>query len=282
MKEDDLSAVKWIHGAPDCTRGGDPPLAVHRFDRDTFILRVSKCFSFEGNFLYLLCGRQRAILFDTGGPADPGSPFAVLPLRATVDAILAGWLAERGQAEIELVVAHTHGHGDHVFGDGQFADRPCTLVVPPALSAVQEFFGLPEWPEGEAEVDLGGRLLTIFPIPGHEPSHLAVYDPATRILLTGDTLYPGLLTVRSWPDYRRSAARLAAFVKENEVSLVLGNHIEMKKTPGELYPLPTSFQPEEHALPLLARHVLELHHACEAMADAPRREVRDEFVIEPL
>jgi len=186
MKEDDLGAVKWIHGAPDCTRSDDPPLAVHRFDRDTFILRVSKCFSFEGNFLYLLCGRQRAILFDTGGPADPGSPFAVLPLRATVDAILAGWLEQRGQAEIELVVAHTHGHGDHVFWDGQFADRPRTRIVAPALDAVQQFFGLQEWPEGEAEFDLGGRILTIFPIPGHEPSHLAIYDPGTRILLTGD------------------------------------------------------------------------------------------------
>ena len=89
-------------------------------------------------------------------------------------------LAETG-LDVELVVAHTHHHGDHVAGDDQFADRPRTLIVEPELPAVKEFFGLPDWPEGEAALDLGGRILTVFPIPGHEPSHLA---PGSRPLLT--------------------------------------------------------------------------------------------------
>ncbi len=55
-------------------------------------------------------------------------------------------------------------------------------------------------------------------IPGHEDSHVAAYDPRTRSLLTGDTLYPGLLTVQDWPAYRRSAARLARFAEEHEVA----------------------------------------------------------------
>jgi glyoxylase-like metal-dependent hydrolase (beta-lactamase superfamily II) len=277
-----LASFKWIHGAASCAESTDPLLQVYRYDEDTFILRISKCFSFEGNFLYLLFGRKRAILFDTGGPADPESSVQVLPLRQTIDNIISQWLEERGRKAIELVVAHTHGHEDHVFWDSQFEGRPKTTLVPSTLAAVKDFFGLPDWPEGQATFDLGERPLTNDPIPGHEASHIASYDERTKILLTGDTLYPGQLTVRSWPDFRSSAARLAAFAEEHEVSLVLGNHIEMRKTPGEVYPLPTTYQPEEHALPLTARHIAELHAASEALGESPRFDVHDEFLIDPL
>lgn len=273
---------EWIHGARDCASCRDPLLQVHRFDPDTFILRISKCFSFEGNFLYLLFGQERAILFDTGGPADPECPVKVLPLRETIDAIAAQWLAERGRSEIDLVVAHTHGHEDHIFWDSQFAGRPRTTVVEPELEVVQRFFGLPDWPAGEAQFELGDRSLTLIPTPGHEKAHLAIYDRRCQVLLTGDLLYPGLLTVRSWPDFRASAARLAAFALTHEIALVLGNHIEMKKSPGDYYELPCRYQPQEHSLELGPAHLLELHAACEAMAASPHREVRAEFVIELL
>ena len=49
-----LDAVRWIHGAPDCARSTDPLIQVHPFDDNSFILRLSKCYSFEGNFMYLL------------------------------------------------------------------------------------------------------------------------------------------------------------------------------------------------------------------------------------
>jgi hypothetical protein len=35
--------VRWIHGAPNCEDSTDPPIQVHRFDADAFILRQSKC-----------------------------------------------------------------------------------------------------------------------------------------------------------------------------------------------------------------------------------------------
>ena len=198
-----------------------------------------------------------------------------------MDEVVTGWSTERGGREPGLVVAHTHAHGDHVAGHDQFTGRPRTHVVAPPLAAVTEFFGLPDWPDGEAGLELGGRRVTVLPIPGHEPTHIAVHDSRTRALFTGDTLYPGLLTVRDWPAYRRSAARLADLVRREEVSVVLGAHIEMTRTPGELYPLGTTHQPEEHALPLTPAHVLEWHEACEAMAEAPHLDVHDDFVIRP-
>ena len=51
---------------------------------------------------------------------------------------------------MELIVAHTHGHGDHVHWDGQFLDRPRTTLVGLDLTEVQAFWGLQDWPEGRA------------------------------------------------------------------------------------------------------------------------------------
>lgn len=274
----DLASVQWIHGAPDCTRCDDPLIQVVAIDADTFILRVSKCFSFEANFIYLLLGTRRAILFDTGGPADAGAPVQVLPLRETVDALLA--THTRGR-DLELVVAHTHGHRDHIHWDSQFRDRPRTTLVGLTLPEVQAFWGLSDWPEGETTLDLlGDRLITAFPIPGHEPTHIAVFDHRTGILLTGDVLYPGLLTVRDWPAFRASARRLARFAAAYPVRMALGHHIEMSRAPGQLYPLGATYQPDEHPLPLAPSCIEELHGACEGMADAPRSETFDPFAIE--
>jgi hydroxyacylglutathione hydrolase len=275
-----LDLVPWIHGA-NCASDGDPLLQVHPFDDDTFILRQSKCFSFEAPFIYLFFGDERAILFDTGAGPDLESPVKILPIRKTVDDIVAQWLIARDLAAIDLIVAHTHSHFDHWHWDDHFRHRPRTEIVAPDLAAVRKRFGLPAWPNGQAALDLGGRELTVLPLPGHDPSHIAVYDCRTGLLLTGDTLYPGKLTVDDWDDYRASAARLAAFAEQHPVSLVLGNHIEMKNVRGELYPIPTRFQPDEHVLPLTAAHIQEWHAACEAMAGAPHWDVHDDFIIDP-
>ena len=102
--------------------------------------------------------------------------------------------------------------------------------------------------------------------------------------MTGDALYPGLLTVpvRDWATYRKSAARLAAFARDHEISAVLGNHIEMKMHRGELYEIGTTYQPEERALPLTVSHIQEWHLACEAMGNSPHRDIHDDFIIGPL
>ena len=90
-----------------------------------------------------------------------------------------------------------------------------------------------------------------------------------------------MLTIADWNAYRASAARLAQFAAQHEIAGVLGTHIEMKKEPRQLYEIGTTFQPHEHALPLTAAHVHELHAACEAMADNPHVDVHDDFIISP-
>jgi hydroxyacylglutathione hydrolase len=146
---------------------------------------------------------------------------------------------------------------------------------------VRAFFGIANWPNQQVTLDLGGRILDIIPIPGHEASSIAVYDRKTRILLTGDTVYPGRLYIRDWPAFKSSIERLASFVKTHEVSQVLGTHIEMSTTPGVDYPVRTTYQPEEHDLQMTPANILELYDAVSKMGDTPVRDIHKDFIVYP-
>jgi glyoxylase-like metal-dependent hydrolase (beta-lactamase superfamily II) len=246
----------------DGTAVGGPDHQVHWYDERTLIVRQALRTNFEGPFVYLLIGSERALLLDTGtGHAD---------LRAVVDELMAG-------RDLELVVAHTHGHGDHIGGDDQF-DR----VVGTSVEDVAAFFGITSWPEEIVSFDLGERVLDVIPIPGHQGSDVAVYDRETRLLLTGDSLYPGRLYVPDWPSYRSSVRRLAGFVAAgNPVEWVLGAHIEMTDRPGEDYPMGADVHPDEHPLQLAPETLTELDAALTAAGPEPRRLVHAHFVVFP-
>jgi glyoxylase-like metal-dependent hydrolase (beta-lactamase superfamily II) len=269
--------VRWIHGAPDCALETGPALQVHAFDKDTYILRQSKCTNFEAPFLYLLFGAERALLVDTGASSRHGQ----LPVRATVQGIIDQWQAIHDRPSLELIVAHSHGHGDHAAGDEQFLSQPATTLVPPGLEEVQRFFGFERWPEQTVSFDLGKRKLTILPLPGHLDDHIGIYDPKTRILLSGDTFYPGFLYVSDRRAYRRSIARLAGFAARHPIRYFLGAHIEMTSTKGLAYRSGTLYQPVEHVLELFPWHLAELHAAIEDMGDDFSRRVFDDFILQP-
>ena len=271
--------VRWIHGAPDCAFSSDPPFQVHAFDKDTYILRQSKCTHFEAPFLYLLFGTEKALLIDTGAGMASGS--GTLPVRSVVDGIVEQWQAIHGRPALELVVAHSHGHDDHVAGDDQFRDQPRTTLVEPGVAAVESFFGFRYWPEEAASFDLGERELTLLPVPGHLEDHIAVHDPKTRLMLSGDVLYPGFLYVSDGQAYRRSIARLARFTASHPVRWFLGSHVEMTRMKRLAYRSGTTYQPLEHVLELRPRHLAELHAAVEEMGDELARTVFDDFILEP-
>lgn len=270
----DLTAIDsfvWNAG-----RRGEPPLQTLRVGEGTVILRQSKRTSYEAPFLYLLFGSARAVLFDTGATADPSR----FPLRATVDDLVATWLLGHPHEEpYTLVVAHTHAHGDHVAGDAQFRDRADTTIVPHAPEGVAAFFGLPDWPQGRAAFELGGRILTVLPIPGHQRASIAVYDPCTQFLLTGDTVYPGRLYIQDSEAFRQSTERLARFVDDVPVSRVMGAHIEMTRTPGRDYPIGARFQPREAPLPLTASDVKDVARAARDTVNRRGVHRRDRFIL---
>ena len=79
---------------------------------------------------------------------------------------------------------------------------------------------------------------------------LAVYDPRTQWLLTGDTVYPGRLYVEDFPAFLFSLNRLVSFAQAHPVSAVMGCHIEMSTTAGVDYPVRATCQPHEAPLPM--------------------------------
>jgi len=280
--------VTWIHGAPNhCASSTERPIQVHRYDADTFILRQSKCSepgtpvkpgpSFEAPFMYLMIGRSRALLLDTGASRSPQR----LPLAETVIGLLGEHAATRATPPVPFVIAHSHSHPDHIAGDRQFDRVADATIVPPNLAGVKSVFELRRWPEAAAEFTLGDRTLDVIAIPGHEESHIAIYDRNTELLLTGDTLYPGLLVVYDWPQYVRSIARLKQFVDARPVSFILGAHIEMTNQPGRWFGLGALFQPGEHVLQLQTAHLTELNDALQAIGPRPRTDRHADFIIHP-
>jgi glyoxylase-like metal-dependent hydrolase (beta-lactamase superfamily II) len=267
--------VRWIHGAPRRRQASDPPIQVHHYDDHTVIMRQSKSISYEAPFLYLLFGNDRAFLLDTGATADP----AKFPLRATVDQLVADWLTQHPRDTYELVVAHTHGHNDHVAGDAQFDGRPATTVISRELDAVQQHFGFTAWPEQIVTFDLGGRVLEITGSPGHHKAAITIYDPWTGFLLTGDTVLPGRLYAFDFPQFAASLDRMIALADSRVVTHVLGCHIEMTRQAGRDYPLGATYQPDERPLQMTVAQLRAAHAS--AMSVAVKRGVHrfDDIII---
>lgn len=267
--------VRWIHGAPNRRHSKDAPIQVHYYDEHTIIMRQSKSVSFEAPFLYLLFGNDRALLLDTGATADP----AKFPLRATVDQLIAGWLDRHPREAYGLVVAHTHGHNDHVAGDAQFADRPATTVVDRELEAVQRFFGFTNWPEQTVAFDLGGRILEVTGSPGHHRAAITIYDRWTGFLLTGDTVLPGRLYAFDFPEFLASLDRMIALADGRTITHVLGCHIEMTTQPGRDYPLGATYQPDERPLAMTMAQLHEVRDAARSVTARKGAHRFDDFVI---
>ena len=120
------------------------------------------------------------------------------------NAMLEQFLSERGLTPVYAL--NTHGHFDHLMGveflrqryGAKFAvsSKDKFLVENAAQSA--ELFGIRagDMPEkidvdleGMHSISFGQSELQIISTPGHTPGHVAFYEPNTKILFTGDTLF---------------------------------------------------------------------------------------------
>jgi len=241
--------VHWNEGAAQCTGSSQPPLQVHSYNAQTFILRENLCITFEAPFMYLLIGSDKALLIDTGDVADPNKA----PLANTVMRLLPG----EGAAKMRLLVAHTHRHRDHRAGDGQFAPFSNAQVIGFDIDAVRSFYHFADWPNGLAQIDLGGRTVDVIPTPGHNETEVSFYDRNTGLFFSGDFLLPGRLLIFDAPADLASAQRVAAFLRDQPVSFVLGGHIEMDAN-GKLFPWESQFHPNEHVLQMTKDDLLAL------------------------
>lgn len=272
----DLDQQKWIHGAADCNKDTDAPIQVVQYDEGTWILRQNKCVNYEAPFMFLFLGQDKALLMDTGATKEAES----FPLYETVNSIIKDW-QKKQMKEIALVIAHTHQHGDHYAADGQFKEKPNTTLVGIEKSEVIDFFNFKNWPNESVDFELGNRSLQLIPIPGHQEASIAVYDSTSKLLLTGDTFYPGRLYVDDWASFKSSITKLDEFAKNHEIKYILGNHIEMSTTDGVDYPIGQTYHPEEQKLPLTIEDLGALEIALQKLGNKPAREVHKNFIISP-
>lgn len=206
---------------------------VEEIDAETFAISEYK--HREETHSYLLLGRRRAALIDTGlGVAD---------IRAAVEALTA----------FPVSVVTTHAHWDHIGGHGLFpsaavhraeagwlADRfPLPLArvreelargcreFPEGfqIDEYQVFHGVPQFlPEDGGCLNLGGRSLTVLHTPGHSPGHCCFYEPARGYLFSGDLLYGGCLDAFYPTTDPEAFFRSVQRVRTLEVKRVLPGH----------------------------------------------------------
>jgi hydroxyacylglutathione hydrolase len=265
--------TRWMTGGPKCLEL--PAFQIHEYNPNLFILRESGCIHFEKPFLYLIFGSEKALLEDTGaGQVDTAS---------VVMDLVAKWARRNSRATPPLIVVHSHSHSDHVAGDLEFESLPNVQLVPANVVALQKTFGIKTWPTDMVSIDLGARIVDLIPIPGHDVASIALYDRRTGILLTGDSLYPGRLSVgeADFQTFAASYQRLVDFTRDRPVAHILGTHIEQTNTPFVDYPRGTTYQPEEHVLELTRGDLLELNEAIVRLNGKLERVVLRNVIVSP-
>ena len=272
-----LNKQNWIHGSDNCKKNTDELIQVVQYDQNTWILRQNKCTNFEAPFMFLFLGQDKALLMDTGATKEEKS----FPLYETVNTIVDNWQKQHNK-EIELVVAHTHKHGDHYAADAQFKGKVNTTLVGLQKTDVIDFFKFINWPNDIVDFELGNRTLKLIPIPGHQEASIAIYDASSKLLLSGDTFYPGRLYVDDWSSFKTSINRLVEFSKKHEIKYILGNHIEMSSTDGVDYPMGSTNHPEEQKLPLSVEDLQSLQFSLNNLGNKPTKQVHKNFIIYPI
>jgi len=230
----------------------DPWFEVYKVAPNT--LAIYEPHQSEETIGYLILGKDKAILFDTG--------MGISDLRAVIQQL----------TKLPVIVLNSHTHDDHVGDNWQFdtvysmdTDFSRTNSKGSSVDAQSEIEpgeicgDLPEsfnhetyatkpWKiakyihDGE-KLDLGGRIIEIISTPGHTPDAIALFDRANGLLFTGDTYYPAPIWLfRPETDldaYAKSIQRLAALAPQ--VKIVLGAHNIPVAPPSVLPELVTAF-----------------------------------------
>lgn len=138
-----------------------------------------------------------------------------------------------------LMVINTHGHPDHIYGNIFFdeayinpKDIPLTedFVKEPKFIEGCEMRGLTMPPfkeiKGGDSIDLGGRTLEVYDIPGHTPGGILLHLKEDRILFTGDAInhHLWLQLPHSLPLKECAEAIDRVLFLENEADIILHGH----------------------------------------------------------
>ena len=198
----------------------------HVYQVDPGVFAIYEPYNFQEVISYLVVGRNRALLFDTG--------MGMSRISAVV----------RDLTHLPVTVVNSHTHYDHVGGNAEFGDilsldteftRESAKGIPHAAVATEatpralcrERLAVPfdtaaysirpfktsRFIKDGDVIDLGGRTVEVVEVPGHTPDAIALLDRANGLVWTGDTFYEGPIWLfavgTDLGAYGRSIARLA-------------------------------------------------------------------------
>lgn len=178
-----------------------PWFTIQAIDETTYIL--SEYHHWEQTHCYLLIGREKALLIDTGlGIGNIGEAVAKLTSKP-------------------VTAVATHVHWDHIGGHKHFPDfyahkaelpwlqgqfpLPLSVVrhmvtdrcdLPDGfdINSYEIFQGSPcKLLEDGDLIDLGERTVQVLHTPGHAPGHMCFWEQGRKNLYTGDLVYRGTL-----------------------------------------------------------------------------------------
>lgn len=154
---------------------------VYPLDEHTYAISEPKYW--QENVSYLLIGKRRALLFDTG----PG----IYSIKAVVSGLTA----------LPVTAIPSHLHFDHVgdleeFADVRLLDTPALraqvhggyFVEPPPQYLLRNSFKyrVRGWIKDGESIDLGARSVRLLSTPGHTPDSVSLVDGDGARLFTGD------------------------------------------------------------------------------------------------
>ena len=172
---------------------------------------------------YLVIGEDRACVIDTMNGYNDLSAFV------------------RSVTDKPVIVVNTHGHPDHIFGNLYFEEA---FLHPDDMTLAESFVSHPEFAAFSREkglsmppfrpirggdvIELGGKTLEIYELPGHTPGSILLLLREERILFTGDAINHHL-----WMQLD-GCLKLDAYVKaldrvmflENEADRILHGHAQ--------------------------------------------------------
>jgi glyoxylase-like metal-dependent hydrolase (beta-lactamase superfamily II) len=197
---------------------------------------------------YLVLGRNRALMWDTG--------MGFVPIRPLIESL----------TQLPVTVVNSHTHFDHIGGNWEFGDvrthsnpyarlrseggledvwrNETTLEklaepLPAVLPKRTRPFDITKFVHDDERLDLGGRVLRVIASPGHSPDHICLLDENNGLLFTGDIFYEAPIYVAgegtNFADFVASTHRLAALVPQ--VKALLPSHNTPFSAPGNLLKL---------------------------------------------
>ncbi len=171
---------------------------------------------------YLLIGDKKAVVIDT------------------MNGLNDLYKVVRSYTDKPIMVINTHGHPDHIYGNVYFEEA---YINPADIPMAEEFFKEPAFIEefekrggvkippfkeihGGDVIDLGGKTLEVYELPGHTRGSIVLLFKEDRILFTGDAInhhlwmqIPDTTPIKDMADNIEKLLFL-----ENEADVILHGH----------------------------------------------------------